>query len=69
MGRIVGAFKSLSANRCREAGLGEPLWQRSFYDHIIRNDEDYRQIAEYIEANPSRWTEDTFCPVQTGTGI
>ncbi len=62
LGRIVGALKSLSANRCREAGLDGSLWQRSYYDHVIRNEDDYRQIAEYIETNPAKWSEDEFHP-------
>ena len=60
LGRIVGAFKSMSANRCRTAGLSVPLWQRFYYDHVIRNDDDYNQITEYIETNPAKWPEDRF---------
>ena len=40
--------------------LGYPLWQRSFHDHIIRNDKDYEMIWNYIEANPSKWDEDKY---------
>ena len=64
LGMIVGSFKSLSANLCREAGLRGPLWQRSFYDHVVRNEEEYREIAEYINANPARWNEDRFYPTE-----
>jgi len=39
---------------------GFSLWQRSFHDHIIRNEENYRKIAEYIENNPTNWEEDCF---------
>ena len=35
-------------------------WQKSFHDHVIRNQEDYNSIAEYIENNPSRWAEDRY---------
>ena len=62
VGRVVGAVKSLSSNRCRAAGLNGGLWQRSYYDHIVRNEEDYRQIADYIKTNPARWSEDRFHP-------
>lgn len=34
------------------------IWQRSFYDHIIRNENDYNEIWQYIEQNPKRWKED-----------
>ena len=35
------------------------LWQGSFYEHIIRNEYDYVQVAEYIRNNPLKWEEDT----------
>ena len=56
---VVNAVRTLKSLPARLSGTG-PLWQRSYYDHIIRNEDDYRQIAEYIEANPARWVEDRF---------
>ena len=38
--------------------VGFPLWQRSFYDHIIRNAEDYEECLRYIEENPIEWKFD-----------
>jgi putative transposase len=35
-----------------------PVWQRGFYDHIIRNDLEYERITQYIETNPMNWQED-----------
>jgi REP element-mobilizing transposase RayT len=55
---MVGTLKSQTS---RLSGMA-PLWQRSYYDHVIRNGEDYRRIAEYIEANPDRWNDDEFHP-------
>ena len=40
--------------------VGQSLWQKSFHDHIVRDDEDYRRIWEYIDANPGKWTEDRY---------
>ena len=40
--------------------IGKPIFQRSFYDHVIRNDQDYREIWEYIENNPMKWKLDRF---------
>lgn len=40
--------------------IGFSPWQRSFHDHIIRNEDDYTRIAEYIENNPAKWAEDCF---------
>ena len=34
------------------------VWQKGFYDHVIRNDNDYRDIWNYIEGNPAKWSED-----------
>ena len=40
----------------KQAGFA--VWQKGFYDHVIRNDNDYRDIWNYIEGNPSKWAED-----------
>ena len=40
--------------------IGFTVWQKLFYDHIIRNENDYREIWEYIENNPIKLTEDRF---------
>ena len=53
--KIIGYFKQ---NVSRTAGFSP--WQKSFHDHIIRNDKDYIHIAEYIENNPAKWKEDCF---------
>ena len=40
--------------------FGEVLWQRSYHDHIIRGDEDYRKIWEYIDTNVLKCEQDCF---------
>lgn len=40
--------------------IGFSIWQKSFHDHIIRNEKEYLKIWEYIENNPLRWKEDCF---------
>jgi len=35
--------------------IGHSVWQKSFYDHVIRNDDDYLETARYIQNNPIRW--------------
>lgn len=40
--------------------LGQSIWQRSYYDHVIRCEEDYIRIAEYIEQNPAKWYYDDY---------
>jgi REP element-mobilizing transposase RayT len=59
LGDVVRAFKSLSAihvNRLlRRSG---PLWQRNYYEHVIRNERELDKIREYIATNPLRWALD-----------
>ena len=57
---IIGIFKSLCTRRCKAAGVIDKLWQTSFYDHIIRNEHDYKAIWQYIDNNPAKWTEDPY---------
>ncbi len=38
--------------------FGRGIWQKGFYDHVIRNDADYREVWKYIEGNPGKWAED-----------
>ncbi len=63
LGDIVCAFKSLSVVRClknyksRNETLGK-LWQRNYYEHIIRTPQEYYKIANYIISNPYNWTKD-----------
>lgn len=40
---------------------GFSLWQKGFYDHVIRSEKDYFDIWNYITGNPGRWTEDRLC--------
>lgn len=51
LGRICGDFKSLSTRQYWEFGDGK-LWQRRFFDHIIRNETDFLETVEYIRENP-----------------
>ena len=42
----------------RQAGMA--LWQKSFHEHVIRGERDYREIWEYIETNPAGWAGDRY---------
>ena len=52
---IVKSFKTLVTKE-----IGKPIFQRSFYDHIIRGEQDYREIWDYIDGNPAKWRQDRF---------
>ena len=55
--KIIGQFKSFTTHQYKDV-----LWQRSYYDHVIRGEEDYRDVWNYIDQNPARWQEDELCP-------
>lgn len=60
LGAILGGFKSAAATRINQlrGTPGMPVWQRNYYEHVIRNDEELNLIRQYIENNPLRWKED-----------
>ena len=53
--RIIKQFKGKITKQ-----VGFCIWQKSFYDHVIRDEKDYLRIWEYIENNPDKWTEDKY---------
>jgi len=56
LSKLIDRFKAASArqvNRLRGTA-GSPVWQRGYYDHALRRDEDVRAVARYIIANPVR---------------
>ena len=57
--RVMQRFKSITTRRCWNMGL-KTLWQRSYYDHVIRNEQDYLRIWQYIDDNPAGWAEDEY---------
>jgi len=67
IGEIVRGFKARctrAINQMRNT-RGVPVWQRNYYEHIIRGEVDYNRIAEYISTNPQRWMSDTLHPDNT----
>ena len=60
VGNIIGAYKSLVANEClkifksKNEKMGK-LWQRNYYERIIRNDRAFNAISNYILNNPAKW--------------
>ena len=60
LGGLIGAFKTVSTkhiNLLRNTE-GQLVWQRNYYEHIIRNEPEMDRISRYIESNPSQWAED-----------
>ena len=61
LGTIVGQFKGVVTKRARTLSIGPPsrIWQRNFYEHIIRDEDSLNKIRAYIIENPSQWSEDS----------
>ena len=54
---VVAQFVSTFKRFCNKE-YGGNIFQRSYHDHIIRGEEDYRERWNYIDGNPARWQED-----------
>jgi REP element-mobilizing transposase RayT len=63
----VGGFKSAITKRINEsrATPGAPVWQRNYYEHIVRNDDELFRIRDYIVNNPMQWKMDRENPLRT----
>ena len=60
---VVGKFKAAVTRNVGNAFMHSEknqIWQRSFHDHIIRGENDYLKIWNYIDTNPQKWKEDCF---------
>lgn len=63
LGRIVRAYKSAVTRMAyRDGSLprGIPLWQRNYWDRVIRDDAEHERVARYIRDNPANWKGDRF---------
>ena len=58
--QMIASYKTGVTKQIRSICPGLTVWQRSFYDHIIRNEADYQSIWQYVSGNPSKWLEDQF---------
>ena len=57
---ILGQYKMSVTKKIRSMEPEMQVWQRSFHDHVIRNQAGYEKIWMYIENNPLKWEEDCF---------
>ena len=60
LGQLIGAFKTITTKRINlaQGTLGEMLWQRNFYERVIRNVQEMERAREYIVNNPMGWSLD-----------
>ena len=57
LGAVIGQIKSITTKRINRLWhtLGQPVWQRNYYEHVIRSEQDLERIRNYILANPANW--------------
>ena len=63
--RVIGYFKikvAKNVNRLRDA-VGAPAWQRNYFEHIVRSEEELNRVREYVHDNPANWALDKENPV------
>ncbi|NJC87341.1 MAG: transposase [Desulfuromonas sp.] len=60
LGRLIGAFKTVSTKRINllHNTPGNPVWQRNYYERVIRDEAELSRAREYIADNPRRWDMD-----------
>ncbi|MGM9640834.1 MAG: transposase [Faecousia sp.] len=58
--KFVSSLKRFTNRKC-----GRELWQNGYYDHIIRDEQDFLRIWQYIDTNPARWLEDKYYVIET----
>ena len=71
IGGIIGQFKSVATKRinARRRTPGARVWQRNYFEHIIRDERDLARIREYIDNNPAQWRLDRENPlIEGGSG-
>lgn len=73
LGDVIGAFKSITTHAYVQGvrnnawdGFRGRVWQRNYYEHVIRNDASLQRIRAYIAANPENWADDHENPATVG---
>ena len=60
LGTVVNWYKRAVTVEVRRTEPTLTLWQRGYYDHVVRDERDMDRIREYIELNPGRWEDDEY---------
>ncbi|MFH0771292.1 MAG: transposase [Candidatus Omnitrophota bacterium] len=60
---VIGSYKSAVTKQINQINNVTFKWQKSFYDHVIRNDKSLNSIREYIVSNPLTWGDDENNPI------
>ncbi len=62
---VVRTYKAAVTTRCRRTGFFDFGWQRNYYEHIVRDEDDLNHVRQYIVDNPLQWELDEYHPAQT----
>ena len=70
LSKIIGRFKMVTSKQIniRRRTSGLPVWQRNYYEHVIRDEESLRRIRQYIVDNPAQWEFDRENPAVIASG-
>ena len=60
---ILGQYKAAVTQKLRQTKPGKVIWQKSYYDRVLRNEQEYRNAWRYIDENPVRWYLNRGLPV------
>ena len=60
LSKAMGYIKMKASREIRSRFGDDIVWQRGYYDHIIRNEKDHEAITHYILSNPQKWQFDRF---------
>jgi REP element-mobilizing transposase RayT len=65
--KIIGYFKMNTGKRINQLrqSPATPVWQRNYYEHVIRNEKSLNKIREYVQNNPLKWDLDQYNPQKT----
>jgi putative transposase len=69
LGAIIGSFKSAVTNRIGRELSSTPVWQRNYYEHIIRNERQMEKVWLYIQSNPLCWATDEENPAMASAAF
>ncbi len=62
LGSFIAGFKASVSSRAKRELNMTGIWQRNYYEHIIRNETEFKNIWDYIDDNPRKWEEDRLHP-------
>jgi REP element-mobilizing transposase RayT len=60
LGDVIRAFKAVSTHQIRSKRLAFGVWQRNYYDRIIRSERELDAVRAYIRNNPEQWNKDEY---------